>query len=140
MYKKQFLTAMALLGLALPASAQLEELNGYVIEEIGEAAESLTEGQWYLIYNKRDDSNTYGGGYFWDSEFTNSGGTGDVKMSYGIDVVTEGMTANAAAAYMVRFVAPNVLTGDGSHRVLFAVRHGQIYLDTNHWQCGIADS
>ncbi len=115
MYKKQFLMALALLGLAMPASAQLEELNGYVIEEIGEAAESLTEGQWYLIYNKRDDSNTYGGGYFWDSEFTNSGGTGDVKMSYGIDVVTEGMTANAAAAYMVRFVAPDILTGDGSH-------------------------
>ncbi len=96
------LTTLLCLSLATPAMAQLEELDHNVIT-IGAEAESITpDTQWYLVYNSRG-----GGGYWWDKGFRNEDeGYGVVYMSEGTDeVVWDGMTATAAAEFMVRFLS-----------------------------------
>ncbi len=109
-----FLTLL-LLVLALPVSAQLDELKRSTITIAGQGTESIQpDTQWYLVYNKRGS-----GGYFWDESFDiNTGsGKGYVYMSNGTNVVTDGMLAKYAAMYLVRFVTPtdDQKTGDGSH-------------------------
>ncbi len=102
--KSSHLLTMTLLclSLATPAMAQLDELDHNLIT-IGSEAESITpDTQWYLVYNSRN-----GGGYWWDQGFSNEDeGYGVVYMSNGTDeVVYDGMTATAAAEFMVRFLS-----------------------------------
>ncbi|MCD8301813.1 MAG: discoidin domain-containing protein [Prevotellaceae bacterium] len=110
---------ISLLAMALPASAQLDELSNSTITISNVEAESIQpDTQWYLVYQSRGV-----GGYFWDTGFDlNTGsGTGDIYLSYGTDVVYDGMLAKNACMYLVRFVTPteDQKTGDGSHDEYF---------------------
>ncbi|MCD8303982.1 MAG: hypothetical protein LUC86_04055 [Prevotellaceae bacterium] len=131
MKKINSILTMLLLAAALPASAQLAELDRYVVETIGAATSEITEGQWYLVYNTRV-SVTAGGGYWWDAyyDLETGSGTGTLYMSYGPDVVFEGQTAADASPYLVRFIAPETPTGDGQHPEYYAQFGTGNYLQT----------
>ncbi len=106
---------ISLLAMALPASAQLDELSNSTITISNVEAESIQpDTQWYLVYQSRG-----GGGYFWDTGFDLSAGSGigTVYLSTSTDVVYDGMLAKNACMYLVRFVTPtdDQKTGDGSH-------------------------
>lgn len=94
-----FLATLLLMMLALPASAELEELK-YKTVTIGSAADNMTpDTQWYLVFNKREYTTT-GGGYFEDKGAGNQG-----YMSAGIGVIQTNDVASDKAQFLVRFIS-----------------------------------
>ncbi len=107
------LMAFLLLGLALPASADLVDgLEKHSVESIStSSATEISPGKWYAIYNPREYT-TVGGGYFWDRGYSLGDGTGVLYMSEGTGVIYEDMLASSAAPFIVRFIEPDTKTSN----------------------------
>ena len=106
-----FMATLLLTLVALPAGAQLEELQLKTISIAQEAAEVMTpDTQWYLVWNKRVYT-TQGGGYWEDK------GAGEkAYMSQGVGVISNDDFASEKAQYLVRFLSTDE---EGKFRIQF---------------------